>query len=174
MEENKVTKQGLTNAFETLFKGIKERNNKEATETELFNFLEKQKQWMDNPEHFNLFVTNKFEDIVDVLVENTFSYVDDTMKGIYFYYSIYESMIRRLIETQEGSGCCADKSRFILKSYFTYCREGKLPEYSTENYWVPNKGSNDSWIGLVKGITELVYGGNPTNYLIRMREIIEA
>ena len=174
VEESKVTKEGLINVFGALFKNFSESNKKEAMENELFNFLNSKKEWLKSPDSFDSMVMGKFENIIDTLVEQEYQYADDTIKGIYFNYGIYESIVRRIIKSQEGHACCADKSRFILRSYFQYAKEGKLPEYNTENYWVPNKGSNDSWIGLLRGISSLINSGNPTDYLIRMREIIES
>lgn len=75
-------------------------------------------------------------------------------------YDFLEHNIRELCVLREGSGCCADKSRYILKMYLGYSLAGETPEFNPdiEHYWMPKFGTNQEWINLCDGLYHLYYG----------------
>ena len=61
---------------------------------------------------------------------------------------------------REGSSCCADKSRYILKMYLNYSIDGTIPEFNpnVEHYWIPKFGDNEMWISYCDSLYGLYYG----------------
>ena len=65
---------------------------------------------------------------------------------------------------------CADKGRFIVKSYIKYKLTGELPVFDSEsgNYphiAKPETGTPPIWMNFIEGIASLRLG-NPTQYLL--------
>lgn len=119
-----------------------------------------------NPENFNLHLVyklnNAIKEIADTMHEAPKAGIKDTGKPnfIYLHYDFLEHNIRELCVLREGSGCCADKSRYIIKMYLSYSLTGEIPSFdpSIEHYWMPKFGTNQEWINLCDGLYHLYYG----------------
>ncbi len=167
-----IDKDDLANALKSLYTGFKVQDKKEAIETELFRFLIEKKDWFNNPKTFYLMVLNKLEDIIEQCLESTIENCDVTIKEIYLNFDFYECHIRNFIVMKEGHCCCADKSKFIIKSYIDYIKTGEYPIFNKDKYSVPKFGDSQFWIKYIKALTRLLHG-KIDDYLFCYKEIFE-
>lgn len=156
----------LGKALECIFNTITAKSDKDMMELlgESMVAIEKSNYNLDNPEKFNIFINHKLNRAIKILASNLHapSVCRDSNKPnfIFINYSFLENNVRALCELREGSSCCADKSRHILKMFLQYSITGEIPTFNPdiENYWSPNFGDNQMWIELCDGLYELYYG----------------
>ena len=131
---------------------------------EAINYAKESKVDISNPERFDCFINHKIKEGIEVLASTLHepSVCKDKYKPnfIYVNYSFLEKHIRNICILREGSSCCADKSRYILRMYLEYSKNGKIPDFNpnVEKYWVPNFGDNQMWINYCDSLYKLFYG----------------
>jgi hypothetical protein len=156
----------MTKCLTSLFDVLNTKSEEEATLTfgEAIKNLKESKTKIDDPESFDCFINHKLNKGIKILVSTLHepSICKDKSKPNFIYakYSFLENHIRNLCEIREGSACCADKSRYILKMYLEYSITGEIPEFdpSIEKYWIPNFGDNEIWIKYCDSLYRLYYG----------------
>jgi hypothetical protein len=156
----------MTKCITSLFDALTAESQNEATLMfeKTINQLKESKNKIDDPESFDCFINYKLNKGI-ALLANTLhepSICKDKGKPNFIYanYSFLEGHIRNLCEIREGSACCADKSRYILKMYLEYSITGEIPEFdpNVEKYWIPNFGDNEMWIKYCDSLYRLYYG----------------
>ena len=163
-----MEKEKMKEAIEILVSSFTSKSEAEANEL-VKNSLAKLKESeykIDEPEEFNCFVIHKANNclkaITRTLHEAPSKEIKDKSKAdfIFINYSFLENNIRQLCTLREGSSCCVDKSRYILKMYLEYAIHGVIPEFNPdeEQYWIPNFGDNKMWIDLCEGLYRLYHG----------------
>lgn len=178
MEEEK-----LKECIEGLFNSITAKQKKESQEL-IKSSLEKLKESalrLSDPEHFNLYVVYKLNkgvrEIANTMHEAPVKEIKDTDKPnfIFLHYSFLEHNICQLCVLREGSSCCADKSRSILKMYLKYSLTGEIPKFNPdeEHYYIPKFGNYEQWMALCDGLYSLYYG-HTEKYFIAYNALIQA
>lgn len=109
----------------------------------------------------------KLEQTIDGLVEHVTPSYD--AKLIFKHSHFIETHLSNLFEKREGSACCADKARTIIRSLLRFYMTGKKIEfdYGAEyTYHLPKTMLNDhdSIVMFVNALLDLYYG-NPERYL---------
>lgn len=165
-----------------LFDGIVKNQETEAREN-YGAFIDKLKAspyGLKDPEHFSSMVMYKLRKTLGVAgLELAGQPVDpknkSAIKFLYLNYDFLEHQVRHLFEKIEGSSCCADKSRYILKIYKDYLLKGWIPEddFTERHYWIPRHGIHQDWIDLVKGAFNLYYA-EPMAFYEASKKIIES
>lgn len=156
----------MTKCITTLFNALNAKSDEEARGMfgEAINYAKESKVKINNPENFDCFINHKMKKGIKLLAstlhEPSICKDKDKPNFIYVNYSFLESNIRNLCELREGSACCADKSRHILKMYLNYSITGEIPTFNpnAEDYWTPNFGDNEMWIKYCDGLYRLHYG----------------
>lgn len=166
----KVTEAGLKNVINGLMEGFMRDAEQEHGET-VKALVEEHGDSLLNPEHYSLFVSHKHTMMERVLMNGILTKVQTDAKrrftsdqvyalsNLYTDYAFYEAQIRKLIEDYEGHACCADKSRYLLKSYMNYIIAGDLPDFGDRShYGIPNLATPSAWIEVLKRCGHLKYG----------------
>ncbi|WP_368263266.1 hypothetical protein [Clostridium disporicum] len=173
---DKNVEQCLTN----LFGALTAKSEEEAMDlfAEAINNINESKKRINNPEHFNIFINHKLNKGIGLLANTLHEPSVCKDKGkpnfIYQHYDFLENNIRNLCVLREGSSCCADKSRYILKMYLNYSITGEIPHFNPENekYWIPNFGDNEMWMNYCDGLYKMHYG-NPEEYFKAYKALME-
>ena len=160
----------LKSVMDALFDGIMTEAMAEHHET-VKTLVEEHGDRLLNPEHFRLLVSHKHDEVESVLVKTLMSKIQlDAgqqftrtqsygIESVYLDYQFFELQIRRIIEDFEGSGCCADKSRYLLKAYISYIKTDVLPDFGNRSdYWIPMFGSPKAWMEVLSRCGNLMYG----------------
>jgi len=115
--------------------------------------------------------------IANAMHDNPKDTLKDTHKPNFLYtnYSYMEHHISELCELREGSSCCVDKARFIIKMYLKYALTGEIPDFnpSIEKWNEPNFGTYQEWIDLCDGLYKLYYG-KPEDYFKSYNKLIQS
>lgn len=158
--------KGMEQCITSLFNSLNAKSEKEAMELfgQAINYAGENKAKIKNPERFNIYINHKLNKGVKLLVKSLHepSICKDKNKPNFIYqnYDFLDAHIRNLCELREGSSCCADKSRHILKMYLNYSITGEIPEFNpnVEKYWLPNFGDNEMWMNYCDSLYQLYYG----------------
>lgn len=156
----------IASALEKIFNTLTAKSDEEVISLlgEAMQSINESKIKLDNPDNFNVFINHKLNKAVKLIANNLHepSVCRDRNKPNFIYanYSFLESNIRELCILREGSSCCADKSRYILKMFLQYSIDGKIPDFdpNLEKYWIPNFGDNKMWIEYCDSLNALYYG----------------
>ena len=113
-------------------------------------------------EEFFFALQYPFDELVDALVDAAVPHGQEAkflMKNSQFI----EAQFEKIIEKNEGSACCADKSRFIMRSLFNYFTTGKEIELNRAQeytYHLPKKvfTTHEQIVGFFDGVMRLYYG----------------
>jgi hypothetical protein len=158
------------------------KSNEEAiklTANALAN-LEESEYKIDGPEDFDCFIMHKVHNGLKVITRTMHEAPSEEIKDkskadfIFINYGFLERNIRELCKLREGSSCCADKSRYILKMYLKYSIDGEIPEFNAnvEHYWIPNFGDNQMWIKYCDSLYRLYYG-DAKEYFMAYNSLIQ-
>lgn len=159
---NKEIEKGLNCIFNSLTD--KSNNEISALLEDAIKHLNDSKIKLDNPDNFNCFINHKLKRGVELIANNLHepSVCRDKNKPNFIYanYSFLEGHIKQLCVLREGSSCCADKARYILKMFLNYSIDGIIPEFdpTLEKYWIPNFGDNQMWMEYCDSLYLLYYG----------------
>lgn len=156
----------ITKCLTSLFNALSAESEEESMKMfgEAINNAKESKADINNPEHFDCFINYKLKKGIKLLAstlhEPSICKDKDKPNFIYANYGFLENHIRNLCVLREGSSCCADKSRYILKMYLRYSITGEIPDFNpnVEKYWIPNFGDNQMWINYCDGLCRLYYG----------------
>ncbi len=113
----------MTKCLTSLFNALNAKSEEEAMKMfgDAINHAKESKVDINNPEYFDCFINHKLKKGIKLLASTLHepSICKDKNKPNFIYanYSFLENHIRNLCELREGSACCADKSRYILKMY---------------------------------------------------------
>lgn len=161
-----MDKDKLGEAIKAISNSFASRSEQEANKriTEALKFINESDFKIKGPEDFDLFIGHKVEQCMNSIVKTLHDV--PTMQNshmadfIFVHYSFLEHNIRELCSLREGSCCCADKSRHIIKMFLRYAIDGTIPEFDPdlEKYWTPNFGDNQMWIDLCNGLYRLHFG----------------
>jgi len=150
----------------SLFNALNSKSEEEAMKMfgDAINYAKESKIKINNPENFDCFINHKLGKGIKLLAstlhEPSVCINKEKPNFIYANYSFLENHIRNLCEFREGSSCCADKSRYILKIYLEYSITGEIPIFNPniEAFWIPNFGDNQMWIDYCDSLCRLYYG----------------
>lgn len=144
--------------IDALFRGIEEEDELKYRD-EIKESFDKHGDMLLDPDKFKVLFTFKKSGLGRVMAKTiltTLQLRENTkftreqaylLEDVYLNYGLYEAQVRRLIEKYEGHGCCADKSRFLLKCYVHQIKTGELPDFGERtDYWIPGLGSPESWM----------------------------
>lgn len=121
-----------------------------------------------NPGEIYIFTFYKLENVLECV------FPEEIVK-IAKNWNFYESHLEKLIIKFEGSGCNADKSRWLLNRHIDFKKTGQEPDMQKKEgeYWKPGFGTWQQWSKLINEIENLLYG-NFKVYLIAWKELWEA
>ncbi|MDA8151509.1 MAG: hypothetical protein M0003_02140 [Acidithiobacillus sp.] len=128
------------------------------------------------PERFRYALQYPLERVVDGLLQTAIPGKREA-QFILRQYSFLNSHFQKIIERQEGVGCCADKSRTILHRLLQYYLTG------TEVVFDPNEEytfdhpttvftNHQEIVTFFEGLRSLYYG-NPEGYLKALKNALE-
>lgn len=126
-----------------------------------------------NPERFRLHLTYTLDKLQEgvVLAATGFAPVVDKRKlvSLFLNYGFFASHIRALVEEVEGSACCADKTRFLLKAlarFFAHGQEVSFDRNQPYTFHLPEKvlTSHQEVVDFYNALERLFYG-KPDKYL---------
>lgn len=173
---NKEIEKSLENIFNTLT--AKSEEEIVSLLGESIKAVNESKIKLNNPDNFNCFINHKLKRAVGLIASNLHepSVCKDKNKPNFIYtnYSFLECNIRELCILRQGSSCCADKSRYILKMFLKYSIDGEIPSFdpNLEKYWIPNFGDNKMWIDYCDSLCELHYG-NTRKYFKAYNDLMQ-
>lgn len=163
-----MDKDSITKCMESILKSMVSSEEEECRDLvkEALKDLQGSKLNFSNPERFNLFLVYKLKNGLQEIAKTMHDIPKDGIKDkskvdfIYLNYDFLENHIRKLCILREGSSCCADKSRRILKMYLQYSLTGEIPNFnpSEENFATPKFGTYEEWIIFCDGLYHLFYG----------------
>ena len=165
-----MKKEELKKAMTTIFDSIISDVKAESQSNPLFDFILSNKEWIGDPEEMDIMINHKFKNIIEECVSQTYNSEDHIIGMIYTNWGLFDNNVTELTTRLEGSGCCADRGRTIVKSYIGYKITGNLPVWD-DNYGSPKKGTPLQWMNFIEGIANLYYG-RPDKYLMAFKELI--
>jgi len=130
-----------------------------------------------NYEIFYLKLIYSYSNFLNVLIKEAI-FNDDNIEFIFKHSDFIERHFQRMIQRQEGSPCCADKSRTIMRrliKWFT-AKEKIIFNYEQEyTYHLPENifKTHEIIISFYEGLKHLYYG-NPKPYLEAMVIVTKA
>jgi hypothetical protein len=157
--------QEIKKALDSLVKGI----NKEI-ETEYSDVIDKllaseNFDWT-NPDNTNVTYFYETRKFIPHLLKRVYPNVDgNTLHKITFIYEQYDFLddnIRPLVDM--GTGCCADRTRWLIRQYLIMCLGKELSEIpcrNTENhkYCHPDFGTINEWMTYIESLYHMYYKG---------------
>jgi len=148
-----------------IFSGILNASQKETLE----KFPELSKSLLnivnESPEDFNLDVFYPLDGVIRDLIAKKIgktAYDKDVSSVVFIYtnYNYIEGHLLKFVTLREGSGCSADKSRWLVDAITHYYMKG-TPINMTINdkcYWKPHFWTAEQWIELFETLKHFYYG----------------
>ncbi|WOF81612.1 hypothetical protein P5704_027320 (plasmid) [Pseudomonas sp. FeN3W] len=117
---------------------------------------------LNDPHRFRVFYCHRMQRLTDSVIELRFSNNPDA-KFLYSKADFIEHHIRHNIEKHEGSACCADKTRTIMRALAKRFSSGEkiVFDYGQEyTYHLPEKilNSDEAIMSFFRSLLELYYG----------------
>lgn len=176
-------KDEIKEVLGSIFSGIVNAKNEEVKINygELLAKLKATGYDLDDPEDFNTLVVYEANNALKFLGFEMCEPPHDMknankIKFLYLRYDFMEMHIRHLVQSKEGSGCCADKSRHILGVYKDYLVRGVIPESDFSKrpgYHIPKFGEYKLWIEYCDSLIQLYYGDLKNNLEVYQKLIQE-
>lgn len=175
-------KDEITEVIGGLFDGLVKTQETEVLENygEVIEKLKASPYGLKDPEHFSTMIMYQLRKVLGVAgLELAGQPVDpknkSALKFLYINYDFLEHQVRHLFERLEGSGCCADKSRYVLSMYKQFLLDGSIPtdDFTERHYWIPRHGTHQDWLDLVKGAFNMYYG-NAMGFFETYKKIAES
>lgn len=166
-----MEKTDLTNFLDSMIGSIEQKEIdlfKQILETtEIKNF--------EDYQEFFYAVLYPFEQFISGYIKSTMANNRDVV-FIIKNQNYIEHNYAKIIETQEGSACSADKSRTIMRSLVNYYTSGKEISFNYEQeytYHLPKKvfKTHDQIINFYEGLKNLWYGDN-RKYLEALTKVL--
>lgn len=177
-----ITEKEFDKKMSIIFERIldeKERETEEIFGEMIEEIIRTKGEYIDGPENFNMFISHSLDDSLDLFLDKTgvgLELKPEIRHKLYFLYKSYsfmENNIRNIIIKREKSSCCADKSRFILRSYERFLKTEKMPDMNIgDSYWIPHFGEGKEWMEFCDSLIELYYG-NPDNYVMNLGKLLK-
>lgn len=161
-------KQAIGNIFDSLMADSK----REAESDPFYEFINERKDWLDDPDTANTMIFFPFKNIIRAFVNKKYKSDNHMIQLIYSEWGFFENHVRELTTKFQGSTCCADRSRTILRKYIDYSLTGELPVWDSEKYSHPKVGSPAHWMEFIEGLSHLYYG-RPDKYLFALKQLME-
>jgi hypothetical protein len=141
--------EGITNEQKKLYISIIEKGGFSKFET---------------PEEFYFAVIHPYNDFVSGFIKSEISSNKD-VEFCLLHYNYIESSFCRFFQDFEGSPCCADKSRSIVKCLIDYFKNGnpiKFDYTQKYTYHLPEKilKTHEEIISMYEGLRDMYYGNN--------------
>ncbi len=162
----------MKQAIGSIFDSLIEDSNRKAESNPFYEFINQNKDWLDDPETANTMILFPFKNIIRRFVEKKYGSKNHIIKLIYTEWNFFESNVRELTTKFEGITCCADRSRRIIKSYIDFTLTGELPVWDSEKYSHPKVGSPAHWMHFIESLASLYYG-NPDKYLFALKQLMD-
>jgi len=159
-----MNKDELKKTMTEIFDNILADAAKDAETDPLFEFIASKKEWLGDPEEMDVMIHRKYHNIIGQVVAQTYGVNDHMLTLIYTHWAFFDNIVTELTSNLEGTACCTDRARTILKSFIEYRVTGKMPVWQ-DNYRFPDKGEPYQWMEFVEGVGGL-YNGNPSRYLM--------
>jgi hypothetical protein len=154
-----INKDKLKEGLKNLCTSIKNSAVEQAKENVLYPQIEKIFNSTDyNAEHIGLYLYHQIELIIESLLYDKYKTANSTVVGIYSDWRLYDEIITKICQDLYGHCCCADKSRYVLKSYIRNKTTEDIIDWNQDNYWIPKTGTKELWFELIEAITKLKYG----------------
>jgi hypothetical protein len=119
-------------------------------------------------EDFHFRLLYPFEKMVAGLLETTLPH-QSRAHFLLMHYDFVKAHFRQLVETYDGFGCCADKTRAILSRLLVYCVSGEKITFDPEAEYTFHHPKNvftthEATVELFEALYQL-HSGRPTLYL---------
>lgn len=129
----------------------------------------------ENPNEFFYAVLYPWEKFISGFLKSTLNANRD-VEFIWKHSEFIDRHFRNLFEKYEGSACCADKSRTIVKRLLKYYDNGEKIEFDYEaeyTYHLPKKifKSHDHIVQFYEGLKSLLYG-RPEKYIEALKVVL--
>lgn len=113
-------------------------------------------------EEFYFALQYPFDEMVDALVDSAVLHGQEA-RFLMKHAQFVEGQFEKIIEKNEGSACCVDKSRFIMRSLFNHFTTGneiELNRAQEYTYHLPKKvfTTHEQIVGFFDGVMRLYYG----------------
>ncbi|MFA5790733.1 MAG: hypothetical protein WC976_06705 [Caldisericia bacterium] len=169
----KISKKNLKKGMTAIFDGILGSMSTKAKADPLFAYLSSKKEWLGDPEDMNVMIFHDLNNIINEVVKKTLGVNDHIICNIYTDWNLFDLHVTELCSRLYGPACCADRGRFIVKSFIKYRITKKLPVFNPkpENYHHPETGTPKQWMAFVESIDDLKYG-DPRRYLVAYKDLI--
>jgi hypothetical protein len=170
----KVTKEQIANTITSIVDKFDEENSIKFKP--FIDSLKDNLKLIDSPEHLDIMMRFPFETCVGHIAKHMEGTNDDNIVFLYTHYSFVENHFRNLIETSEGSACCADKSRWIIKSLLKYYKDGTEFDMGIDEekcFWKPRTIFREAKliIDFYQALRHLYYG-RFEKYVIILKQIM--
>ncbi len=152
-----MDEQDLKKTTSSIFDAILKDVSDEAVGDPLYDFILRHKEWFGDPETMNVMIIKKFINIIEECVKKSLHTDNYIIQSIFVNWHFFDNNITKLCEIMYGSMGCADKARFILKSYIKYKQTDQLPEFK-DTYYIPKTGTPQKWMDFVESISSLQRG----------------
>lgn len=96
------------------------------------------------------------------------------IKTAIFYYDFMEAILKQImVDVNKTMACSADYARWVLRSYFKFCKDGTLPEMEEGKGAAlkPHFGDAETWMYLCDTMTKLCYG-HPLEFLLAYSHLV--
>ena len=165
-----MKKEELKKTMIAVFDSIMLDVKAESQSNPLFDFISSNKEWIGDPEEMDIMINHKFKNVIEECVSQTYNSEDRVVCMIYTDWGFFDNNVTELTSRLEGSCCCADRGRAIVKSYIQYKITGELPVWR-DSYGFPKKGTPLQWMNFIEGLANLYYGRSE-KYLIALKELM--
>jgi hypothetical protein len=168
-----ITKEFLSNVMTNMLNSFAEETKQKSMEDALYVFLIENEfiEKIKNPVEFDILCVQKFNHIIETAVKETIGCNDKTL-CFYTNYSFFENNLSRIFEKLEGSACCCDKAKSLIKKCIDYELTHNDQEFENDKFWIPKKGDFKFWYKVVESLKSLKYG-NFEKYIMIMKDIYQ-
>ena len=113
-------------------------------------------------EEFYFALQYPFDEMVDALIDSAVPHGQEA-RFLMKHAQFVEGQFEKIIEKNEGTACCVDNSRFIMRSLFNHFTTGKEIELNRSQeytYHLPKKvfTTHEQIVGFFDGVMRLYYG----------------
>ena len=169
-----VNDEDLKKGFKEIFKRLSEEMSDEDKKSPMFALLEKNIQYIDNPDEFNTMVVYPIKRVAYTFLTAK-GYKNFFTKKIYTDYDFFEDNLAALCSQLYGTACSVDKARFLLKAAVQWKEKEKMPVFNWKQKYTfhyPETGSPKQWMDLIEGLGFLLTGNNK-QYLLALQSLMK-
>jgi len=167
-----INEKEVKKAFVDLYDAISSTINKESKKDPIYGIIVNNKEYLNNPETMNIMVVQKLFNIIGSGLKGIYKQNVYDIETIYTKWEFFDNNLNELFSHFESPACCADKSRFLLKSYIKFKATNEIQMFDKDSYSTPKKGSEKFWINFVDSLVTL-YSGKNIKYLHMLQELVK-